>query len=272
MAAENLVASENLVEVDNLVYYRGTRAIFNNINISVKKGSITAIMGPSGSGKTTLLKLVGGLLKPDSGTICVQGNNIPSLSSRALFKARQKMGLLFQNSALFTDLTVYDNVAFPLRENTNLSETLIRAIVMMKLESVGLRGAGQLLPADLSGGMARRVALARSMVLDPELMMYDEPFTGQDPISMGVLVRLIKRFNALLNLTTIIVSHDLEETASIADYIYLIGDSRIVASGTPLELKNSNVPGVQQFMQGQADGVVPFHYPAEPYRESLLHD
>lgn len=262
---------ENLVQINNLFYCRGNRTIFNNINISIKKNSITAIMGPSGSGKTTLLKLIGGLLKPNAGEIVVKGNNIPSLTAENLFKARQKMGLLFQSSALFTDLNVYDNIAFPLRENTNLSEGLIRAIVMMKLESVGLRGTAEMMPANLSGGMTRRVALARAMTLDPELMMYDEPFTGQDPVSMGVLVRLIKKFNSFLNLTSIIVSHDIIETASIADYIYIIGNGKIVGDGTPEELKKSTVPNVMQFMQGQVDGVVPFHYPANSYEESLLN-
>jgi phospholipid/cholesterol/gamma-HCH transport system ATP-binding protein len=258
------------VEIHNLDFSRGERSIFSNINLAVLKGKITAIMGPSGSGKTTLLKLIGGQLTPDAGKIVVGGLNIHQLKRKALFLARKKMGLLFQSSALFTHLSVFDNVAFPLREHTTLNAAMIRDIVLMKLEAVGLRGAAQLMPAELSGGMARRVALARTIVLDPELMMYDEPFTGQDPISMGVLVRLIKRLNQLLGTTTIIVSHDVHETCSIADYIYLIAGTQIIGQGTPEDLKQSSEPQVRQFMHGEADGVVPFHYPARPYIEELL--
>lgn len=260
----------NWVEINNLVFTRGNRTIFNGINMQVQQGKITAIMGPSGSGKTTLLKLIGAQLAPDSGTIFVQGNNIHQLSRKALFEARCKMGLLFQSSALFTHLSVFENVAFPLREHTKLNASMLRDIVLMKLEAVGLRGAAELMPAELSGGMARRVALARTIALDPELMMYDEPFTGQDPISMGVLVRLIKRLNELLNTTTLIVSHDVEETCSIADYVYLIANGKIIGEGTPKELMQSGVPQIKQFMHGEADGVVPFHYPAKPYTEELL--
>jgi phospholipid/cholesterol/gamma-HCH transport system ATP-binding protein len=263
---------DNLVEMTNLTFSRHDRLIFNGVNIEVKRGKITAIMGPSGSGKTTLLRLIGALLAPDSGEIRVNGENIHQLSHKALYKARRKMGLLFQSSALFTHLSVFDNVAFPLREHTNLNADMLRDIVLMKLEAVGLRGAAHLMPAELSGGMSRRVALARGIALDPELMMYDEPFTGQDPISMGVLVRLIKRLNQLLQTTTIIVSHDVEETCSIADYIYLIGGGRVIGQGTPMDLKQSEQPAVRQFMHGEADGVVPFHYPARSYAEELLDD
>ena len=262
--------NDNLVEITNLTFSHDERLIFNGVNILVKRGKITAIMGPSGSGKTTLLRLIGALLTPDSGTVLVNGNDIHHVSHKKLYKLRQKMGLLFQNSALFTHLSVYDNVAFPLREHTHLNKAMIRDIVLMKLEAVGLRGAAQLMPAELSGGMARRVALARTIALDPELMMYDEPFTGQDPISMGVLVRLIKRLNQLLQTTTIIVSHDVEETCSIADYVYLIADGRVIGYGAPLELMQSDQPAIRQFMHGEADGVVPFHYPARPYTEELL--
>lgn len=260
----------NLVEIANLAFSRNGRCIFDGVDMVVKRGKITAIMGPSGSGKTTLLKLIGAQLQPDSGTVLVDGTNIHQLSRKALYQARRKMGLLFQSSALFTDLSVFDNVAFPLREHTVLNAAMIRDIVLMKLEAVGLRGVASLMPAELSGGMMRRVALARTIVLDPELMMYDEPFTGQDPISMGVLVRLIKRLNQLLGTTTVIVSHDVEETCSIADYVYLIAGGRLIGQGTPQELKESSQPHIHQFMHGEADGVVPFHYPAKSYTEDLL--
>ncbi len=261
---------ENWVEIEKMSFTRGGRCIFDNIDMVVKQGKITAIMGPSGSGKTTLLRLIGAQLTPDSGAIRVFGQNIHRLSRKALYEARQDMGLLFQSSALFTDLSVFENVAFPLREHTQLNPSMLRDIVLMKLEAVGLRGAAHLMPEQLSGGMARRVALARTIALDPQLMMYDEPFTGQDPISMGVLVRLIKRLNELLHTTTIIVSHDVEETCSIADYIYLISRGKIIGQGTPAQLIESSEPQVKQFMHGEADGVVPFHYPARPYTEELL--
>ncbi|SPX62881.1 putative ABC transport system ATP-binding protein [Legionella feeleii] len=259
------------MQITNLTFTRGSRPIFAGVDLAVQRGKITAIMGPSGSGKTTLLRLIGAQLQPEAGEILVNGVNIHQLSRKALYLARRKMGLLFQSSALFTHLSVFDNVAFPLREHTNLNAAMLRDIVLMKLEAVGLRGAAQMMPDELSGGMARRVAFARTMALDPELMMYDEPFTGQDPISMGVLVRLIKRLNQLLQTTTIIVSHDVEETCSIADYIYLIAGGQVIGHGTPLELKNSMQPQVKQFMHGEADGVVPFHYPARPYTEELLN-
>lgn len=261
---------ENWVEIHDLIFTRGSRHIFNGINMAVKQGQITAIMGPSGSGKTTLLQLIGAQLTPDSGRILVNGQNIHQLSRKALYEARRDMGLLFQSSALFTHLSVFENVAFPLREHTELNESMLRDIVLMKLEAVGLRGASSLMPAQLSGGMSRRVALARTIALDPKLMMYDEPFTGQDPISLGVLVRLIKRLNQLMHMTTIIVSHDVEETCSIADYIYLISAGKIIGQGTPEELKHSLEPQIRQFMHGEADGVVPFHYPAKSYKEELL--
>ncbi len=261
---------DNLVEITNLTFARDARLIFNGVDIEVKRGKITAIMGPSGSGKTTLLRLIGALLTPESGEVRVNGSNVHQLSHNALYKARRKMGLLFQSSALFTHLSVFDNVLFPLVEHTNLNRAMLRDIVLMKLEAVGLRGAQNLMPAELSGGMARRVALARAIALDPELMMYDEPFTGQDPISMGVLVRLIKRLNQLLKTTTIIVSHDVDETCSIADYVYLVAGGQVIGHGAPLALKQSEHPQVRQFMHGEADGVVPFHYPARSYTEELL--
>ncbi len=263
---------QNLVDIINLKFQYENKSIFNDINIQVRAGQITAIMGPSGSGKTTLLRLIGGLMTPDSGTILVNQQNIHELSPKALAEQRNKMGLLFQNSALFTDLSVFENVAFPIRWHTNLHEDLLRNVVLMKLESVGLRGACDLMPGQLSGGMARRVALARAMALDPMLMMYDEPFTGQDPISKGVLVKLIKRLNQILKITSIIVSHDVEETCEIADYIYLTAFGKIIGYGTPDELLNSNVPEIKQFMHGEADGAVPFHYSANRiFTEDLLN-
>ncbi|MBA2649106.1 MAG: ATP-binding cassette domain-containing protein [Legionella sp.] len=262
---------ENWVEIQQVTFTRNERLIFDAIDLKVERGKITAIMGPSGSGKTTLLRLIGAQLTPDSGRILVNNKDMHQLGRKHLFEARRKMGLLFQSSALFTNISVFENVAFPIREHTKLNDSMIHNIVLMKLEAVGLRGAIDLMPAQLSGGMARRVAMARTMVLDPELMMYDEPFTGQDPISMGVLVRLIKRLNELLHTTTIIVSHDVVETCSIADYVYLISCGKIIGQGTPEQLKHSEEPQVKQFMQGEADGVVPFHYPAKPYAEDLLH-
>lgn len=261
---------ENWVEIKNLTFTREERCIFDSIDMVVKQGKITAIMGPSGSGKTTLLRLIGAQLTPDHGEIYVQGQNIHQLSRKALYETRRNMGLLFQSSALFTHLSVFENVAFPLREHTKLNASMLRDIVLMKLEAVGLRGAADLMPAQLSGGMSRRVALARTIALDPELMMYDEPFTGQDPISMGVLVRLIQRLNQLLHTTTVIVSHDVEETCSIADYVYLISGGKVIGEGTPEELIHSSEPQIKQFMHGEADGAVPFHYPARPYTEELL--
>ncbi|MDX2346320.1 MAG: ATP-binding cassette domain-containing protein [Legionella sp.] len=258
------------VLIKQLTFSHQNRMIFNQVNLEVQRGKITAIMGPSGTGKTTLLHLIGGMLKPDSGEVFVHQQNIHDLSNKKLAKARRNMGLLFQNGALFTHLSVFENVAFPLREHTDLEAHLLNHVVLMKLEAVGLRGAADLMPSELSGGMARRVALARATALDPDLMMYDEPFTGQDPISMGVLVRLIKRLNELLKTTTIIVSHDVEETCSIADYVYLIAGGRVIGEGTPSALQASKQPDIRQFMSGEADGTVPFHYPAKPYQEELL--
>jgi len=239
--------------------------------MDIERGKVTAIMGPSGTGKTTLLKLIGGQLKPDKGTVFVDGENVHQLSQSALYDLRRRtMGMLFQSGALLTDLSVYDNVAFPLREHTDLPEEAIHHLILLKLEAVGLRGARHLMPAELSGGMARRVALARAIALDPQMIMFDEPFTGQDPISMGVLVKLIHDMNHALGMTSVVVSHDVNETASISDYIYVISDGRVVQSGTPDELQHSDSAWVKQFLDGDADGPVPFHYSAESLIDDLM--
>lgn len=261
-----------IIDIQGLSFARSGRPIFRDVNIQIPRGKITAIMGPSGTGKTTLLKLIGGQLKPAKGSIVMDGQNIPRLGRRELFEIRERMGMLFQSGALFTDMSVYENVAFPLRVHTDLPEQMIRDIVLMKLNAVGLRGAKDLMPSELSGGMARRVALARAIALDPDLVMYDEPFTGQDPIAMGVLVNLIRRLNEALGHTSIIVSHDIQETLGIADYIYLIADGEVVAQGTPQELKEVDSAKVKQFMQGLPDGPVPFHFPATEYVDELMQE
>lgn len=263
-------ASGYAVELKNLTFKRGERSIFNNVDIVIPRGKVTAIMGPSGCGKTTLLRLIAAQLRPEKGEVWVNGVNLPSLGRRALFDMRKQFGVLFQSGALFTDLDVFENVAFPLRVHTKLPEEMIRDIVLMKLQAVGLRGAVELMPDELSGGMKRRVALARAIALDPQILMYDEPFAGQDPIAMGVLVKLIRLLNDALGITSIVVSHDLAETSSIADYIYVVGDGQVLGQGTPAELRDSSNPRIQQFMRGAADGPVPFHFPAPAYAEDLL--
>lgn len=260
---------KDFVIIKNLTFSRGDRTIFDNVNLTVPEGKITAIMGPSGIGKTTLLRLIGGQILPESGEIWFDNQNIPNLKRNQLYQARKKMSMLFQSGALFTDLNVFDNVAFPLREHTQLSEELINTLVTLKLEAVGLRGAEGLMPSELSGGMARRAALARAIALDPELIMYDEPFVGQDPITMGVLVQLIRSLNQALGLTSIVVSHDVPEVMSIADQVYLLADGRIIASGSPQELRENPDAMVQQFLMGYADGPVPFRFPAKPIEEDL---
>jgi len=261
---------EILVTVRDLTFFRGDRKIFDGVSLDIPRGKITAIMGPSGTGKTTLLKLIGGQLRPDGGYVAVEGRVVHEQGLDDLYEMRKRMGMLFQSGALLTDLSVFENVAFPLREHTRLPESMIRSLVLMKLEAVGLRGARDLMPSELSGGMARRVALARAIVLDPLMIMYDEPFTGQDPISMGILVKLIYDLNHSLGLTSIVVSHDVRETAAIADYIYLISEGRVVGQGTPAEIENSRSPWVRQFMHGEADGPVPFHFLAPDYADDLL--
>lgn len=264
-----MAQTEVMVDINDLYFSRGEREIFSGVNLTIERGKITAIMGPSGSGKTTLLKLIGAQLIPDSGSIFVDRIDMHSLGHKALYKMRQKMGFLFQSGALFTNVNVYENVAFPLREHTNLPEDMIRDLVLMQLEAVGLRGARELMPAELSGGMAHRVALARALVMNPELMMYDEPFTGQDPITMARLLQLTKKLNAILGITSVVVSHDVAETASIADYIYIIANGKIVGEGAPEKIMGDNNPWVKQFVHGLADGVMPFHYPAKEYQEDI---
>ena len=263
--------SETLVKIRDLHFARGDRVIFDGVDLDIPRGKLTAIMGPSGSGKTTLLRLIGGQLMPDQGSIEVDGLQVQELGRKALYDLRRRMGMLFQSGALLTDLTVFDNVAFPLREHTDLPEAMIRDLVLMKLQAVGLRGARDLQPSELSGGMARRVALARAIALDPMMIMYDEPFTGQDPISMGVLVQLIRVLNDALGLTSIIVSHDVKETAAISDYVYVISQGKVIGQGTPEALGSTDSDRVKQFMQGLPDGPVPFHYPAPDYMEDLLN-
>lgn len=260
----------NLVEISKLHFERNTRPIFRGLDIEIPRGKIVAIMGPSGTGKTTLLKLIGAQLHPSEGQILVNGQLIHKLNRKDLYKLRNRMGMLFQSGGLFTHLTVFENVAFPLREHTKLSNAMIRSIVLMKLEMVGLRGTQDLMPSELSGGMARRVALARAIALDPELIMYDEPFTGQDPISKGVLVKLIRTLNDALGLTTIIVSHDVEETLSIADYVYVIADGQLIGHGESSQIKLHDSNKLQQFLQGLPDGPVPFHYPSSNLTEDLM--
>ncbi|WP_099610527.1 phospholipid ABC transporter ATP-binding protein MlaF [Vibrio fujianensis] len=260
----------NLVTINNLTFSRANRVIFDDISLHMPKGKITAIMGPSGIGKTTLLRLIGGQLFPEQGEIWFDGENIPRLSRRELYQARKKMSMLFQSGALFTDLNVFDNVAFPLREHTQLNDAFIKTLVMLKLEAVGLRGAAHLMPSELSGGMARRAALARAIALDPELIMYDEPFVGQDPITMGVLVELIRNLNQALGLTSVVVSHDVPEVMSIADWVYLLADGKVIAFGTPQELEKNRDPRVQQFLCGEADGPVPFRFPAQSIEKDLF--
>jgi len=259
-----------LVSIRGLVYRRGDLVIFDGVDIDIPRGKITAVMGPSGTGKTTLLKLIGGQLRPAGGRIEVDGVDVHRLSTRDLYRLRMRMGMLFQSGALLTDLSVFENVAYPLREHSGLPESMIRKLVLLKLEAVGLRGARALMPAELSGGMARRVALARGIALDPMMMMYDEPFTGQDPISMGVLLKLIRVLNDASRMTSIVVSHDVRETAEIADWIYVISAGKVVEYGDREAVMNSENAWTRQFMNGLPDGPVPFHVAATPLRDDLL--
>lgn len=259
-----------LVRVRGLHFGHGTRVIYDGIDVDIPRGKVTAIMGPSGTGKTTLLRLIGGQWHPKAGSVEFDGVNVHQLRRGPLYELRKRMGMLFQNGALLTDLNVFDNVAYPLREHTKLPESVIRDIVLMKLQAVGLRGSRDLQISQLSGGMARRVALARAIALDPEMIMYDEPFAGQDPITMGVLMRLIRTLNDALGLTSIVVSHDIQEVLSISDYAYVIGNGKVAAHGTPTELREHASPWVRQFLSGADDGPVSFHAKATDYATDLL--
>ena len=263
-------AGDPVIEVRDVHYSIGGRKIFDGVDITARRGRITAFMGPSGTGKTTLLRLITGQVIAQSGSVKVWGREVTTMTGKELFELRQRMGMLFQNGALLTDEDVYENVAFPVRAHTRLPEPLMRQLVLTKLHAVGLRGAARLMPAELSGGMARRVALARAIVMDPDILIYDEPFVGLDPISMGVICRLIKQMNEALGITSIVVSHDVQELSTIAHDSFLLSGGKVVASGTPQELNSSEVPEVRQFMGGLDDGPVPFHYPAPDYAADLL--
>ena len=267
--AETEAAAVELVDV---TFGYDARTVLRGITMTIPRGKIVAIMGGSGCGKTTILRLIGGQLRPRSGTIRVGGLSVPDLDADALYELRRKYGMLFQFGALFTDMSVFENIAFPMREHTDLPEELVRDLVLMKLHAVGLRGAAQLMPSELSGGMARRVALARAIALDPMLVMYDEPFAGLDPISLGVVGQLIRRLNDALSITSVLVTHDVYESLKIVDYLYFVSEGRIVASGTPEEVRASTDAFVRQFVDGAPDGPVPFHYPAPPYRQELFAD
>jgi phospholipid/cholesterol/gamma-HCH transport system ATP-binding protein len=259
-----------IVDIHDLVYTVSDRTVFDGLNIAIEGRQVTAIIGPSGAGKTTLLRLITGQVSAGSGSIIVGGQNLRTLPRAGLYALRRRMGMLFQNSALLTDLDVFENVAFPLREHTDLPEALIRQLVLLKLHAVGLRGARALLPSELSGGMARRVALARAIVMDPEILIYDEPFVGLDPISLGVILRLIRRLNDVLGLTSIIVSHGIQEVSTVADTIFLISGGKLVARGSPVEMQTCTAAAVRQFMDGGAEGPVPLHYPAWDYFSELI--
>lgn len=263
------MTEENLVEIDAVTFGYGRRAVLDGISMRVPRGKVVAIMGGSGCGKTTLLRLIGGQLRPTRGAVRVGGRAVHELDREGLYALRRRMSMLFQFGALFTDMTVFDNVAFPLREHASLPEDMVRDLVLMKLEAVGLRGAHNLMPSELSGGMARRVALARAVVMDPMLVMYDEPFAGLDPISMSVVGTLIRRLNDALGATSIIVTHDVVESLQIVDYLYFVAEGRIVGEGTPAQIRATELPVVHQFIHGETDGPVPFHYPAPAYDEDV---
>jgi phospholipid/cholesterol/gamma-HCH transport system ATP-binding protein len=267
--AERPLTSENFVEINNVDFSYGKRAILKGISMTIPKGKLVAIMGGSGCGKTTLLRLIGGQLKPSSGQVKVAGQVVGDLDREALYALRRKMSMLFQFGALFTDMSVFDNIAFQLREHTELPEDMIRDLVLMKLNAVGLRGTAKLYPAELSGGMARRVALARAVALDPELIMYDEPFAGLDPISLAAVGNTIRRLNDTLGATSIVVTHDVIESLQIVDYLYFVADGKIVGHGTPDDIRASTEPFVKQFVHAEMDGPVPFHYPAAQYADDL---
>lgn len=261
--------SDNLIEIRDLSFGYGDRLVLKGINLTARRGQVIAIMGISGGGKTTLLRLIGGALRPTTGLLKVDGVDMSSIDNAELYQLRRRMGMLFQFGALFTDMSVYDNVAFPLREHTDLPEEMIHDLVLMKLNAVGLRGASDLMPSELSGGMARRVALARAIALEPRLMLYDEPFAGLDPISLGVTGNLIRRLTDTLGITSIVVTHDIQESLRMVDYVYFVSEGVIAAEGTPEQLRASEEPFVHQFVHGEEDGPVPFHYPARSYAADL---
>ena len=265
-----VAGDDNVAALHGVHYSVDTKPVFHGLDIEIRRGQVTAIMGPSGTGKTTLLRLITGQIAPDAGEVVVDGQNVPRLTRRELYALRRRMGMLFQNGALLTDLDVFENVAFPLREHARLPERLVRGIVLAKLHAVGLRGAAGMMPQQLSGGMARRVALARAIVMDPDILIYDEPFAGLDPISMGVVMRLIRSLNDALGISSIVVTHDVREISQIADVSYILSEGAVVASGTPQQLHDHPSPIVHQFMDGLADGPVAFHYPAPDYHEQLL--
>lgn len=258
-----------LVEIRDLAFAFGERKIFSGVNLDLARGKVTAIIGPSGSGKTSLLRILGGQWRPNAGTVRFDGQDVHALGRRELFKLRERMGVMFQSPALLTDYNVFDNVAFPLREQTHLPEALIRNIVLMKLQAVGLRGARNLFPHELSGGMARRVMMARAIAADPDLAIYDEPFAGQDPITLGVLMRLIRTLNDALSLTSLVISHSVEEVLAIADEVFVLAEGKLLEHGSADEIRNSRSELVRQFQSGQADGPVRFHYPAPPLADDL---
>jgi len=272
LAAWRVDSQAVAVELADVTFGYDSRPVLKGVTMTIPRGKIVAIMGGSGCGKTTILRLIGGQLRPQSGQVRVGGLSVPDLEPDALYHLRRKYGMLFQFGALFTDMSVFENIAFPMREHTELPEELIRDLVLMKLQAVGLRGAAHLMPSELSGGMARRVALARAIALDPLLVLYDEPFAGLDPISLGVIGQLIRRLNDALSITSVVVTHDVYESLKIVDFLYFVSDGRIVASGTPAEVRASSDPFVRQFVDGAPDGPVPFHYPAAVYREELLAD
>jgi phospholipid/cholesterol/gamma-HCH transport system ATP-binding protein len=267
---DTVVPADSLVKIKDLTFAYDERSILNGINMEIPRGKVVAIMGGSGCGKTTLLRLIGGQLKPSAGDVLVDGRSVPQMGHDEMYALRRRMGMLFQFGALFTDISVFDNVAYQMREHTDLPEELIRDMTLMKLNAVGLRGAHDLMPGALSGGMARRVALARAIALDPMLIMYDEPFTGLDPISLGVIGQLIRKLNDALGATSIMVTHDIHESLLIVDYIYFMSGGRVVAQGTPDEIRASKDPFVHQFVFAEADGPVPFHYPAASFDQDLL--
>ena len=262
--------SASIIEIRNVGYTVNGRPVFAGLDMDIPRGRVTAVMGPSGTGKTTLLRLITGQVPADDGSIVVAGQEMRNVRRADLYVLRRRMGMLFQNGALLTDLSVFENVAFPLREHTNLPERLIRQLVLTKLQAVGLRGAAELMPSELSGGMSRRVALARAIVMDPEILIYDEPFVGLDPISLGVILRLIRRLNDALGITSIVVSHDVKEISTVADVLFLLSGGKVVARGTPQELQSNPSEVVRQFIGGLADGPVPFHFPAPDYFGELL--